>query len=101
MQRRFFGTAAKGANISSTEMTLFELLETAEHPKFKQIAKLIERRALSPLSAIFCHLPSNQCKAIRRKSSKFTSQSPFTSPATIVSHSGSPKYDLLASVVPP
>ena len=42
MQRRFFGTAAKGANISSTEMTLFELLETAEDPKFKQIAKLVK-----------------------------------------------------------
>jgi len=40
MQRRFFGTAAKGANIPSTEMTLFELLETAEHPKFKRLAKL-------------------------------------------------------------
>jgi nicotinamidase-related amidase len=34
--------AAKGANISSTEMTLFDLLKTAEHPKFKQIAKLIK-----------------------------------------------------------
>jgi len=34
--------AAKGASISSTEMTLFELLKTAEHPKFKQIAKLIK-----------------------------------------------------------
>lgn len=34
--------AANGANISSTEMTLFDLLKTAEHPKFKQIAKLIK-----------------------------------------------------------
>lgn len=34
--------AAKGASISSTEMTLFDLLKTAEHPKFKQIAKLIK-----------------------------------------------------------
>jgi hypothetical protein len=42
MQRRFFGTPAKGGNISSTEMSLFELLETAEHPKFKQIANLIK-----------------------------------------------------------
>jgi nicotinamidase-related amidase len=34
--------AAKGTSISSTEMTLFELLKTADHPKFKQIAKLIK-----------------------------------------------------------
>jgi nicotinamidase-related amidase len=34
--------AAKGINISCTEMTLFELLKTAEHPQFKQIAKLIK-----------------------------------------------------------
>jgi nicotinamidase-related amidase len=33
---------AEGANLSSTEMVLFELLKTAEHPKFKQIAKLIK-----------------------------------------------------------
>ena len=33
---------AEGANISSTEMVLFELLKTAEHPKFKQIARLIK-----------------------------------------------------------
>ena len=33
---------AEGINISSTEMALFELLRTAEHPQFKQIAKLIE-----------------------------------------------------------
>jgi len=34
--------AAEGAKISCTEMALFELLKTAEHPKFKQIAKLIK-----------------------------------------------------------
>jgi len=34
--------AAEGANITSTEMALFELLKTAEHPKFRQIAKLIK-----------------------------------------------------------
>ena len=34
--------AAEGANISSVEMTLFELLNTAEHPKFRQVAKLIK-----------------------------------------------------------
>ncbi len=34
--------AAKGINISCTEMALFELLRTAEHPQFKQIAKLIK-----------------------------------------------------------
>jgi len=33
---------AEAITISSTEMTLFELLKTAEHPKFKQIAKLIK-----------------------------------------------------------
>jgi hypothetical protein len=38
----FLGRLQKGGNISSREMTLFELLETAEHPKFKQIAKLIK-----------------------------------------------------------
>jgi len=31
-----------GTNIISTEMLVFELLKTAEHPKFKQIAKLIK-----------------------------------------------------------
>lgn len=31
-----------GINIYSTEMALFELLKTAEHPKFKQIAKLVK-----------------------------------------------------------
>lgn len=34
--------AAEGANISCTEMALFELLKTSEHPKFRQIAKLIK-----------------------------------------------------------
>ena len=34
--------AAEGANITCTEMALFELLKTAEHPKFRQIAKLIK-----------------------------------------------------------
>jgi nicotinamidase-related amidase len=34
--------AAEGANITCTEMALFELLQTAEHPKFRQIAKLIK-----------------------------------------------------------
>jgi len=34
--------SAQGANITSTEMALFELLKTAEHPKFRQIAKLIK-----------------------------------------------------------
>jgi nicotinamidase-related amidase len=34
--------AAEGASISSVEMALFELLKTAEHPKFRQIAKLIK-----------------------------------------------------------
>ena len=34
--------AAGGANINCTEMVLFELLRTAEHPQFRQIAKLIK-----------------------------------------------------------
>jgi nicotinamidase-related amidase len=34
--------AGQGVNISCTEMALFELLKTAEHPQFKQIAKLIK-----------------------------------------------------------
>ncbi|HJX09448.1 MAG TPA: hydrolase [Candidatus Binatia bacterium] len=34
--------AAENASITSTEMALFELLRTAEHPKFRQIAKLIK-----------------------------------------------------------
>jgi nicotinamidase-related amidase len=33
---------AEGARIGSTEMVLFELLKTARHPKFKQIAKLVK-----------------------------------------------------------
>ena len=31
-----------GINIYSTEMALFELLKTADHPQFKQIAKLVK-----------------------------------------------------------
>jgi nicotinamidase-related amidase len=31
-----------GASISSMEMALFELLRTAEHPQFKQIARLVK-----------------------------------------------------------
>ena len=34
--------AAKGAQISTVEMLLFELLKTANHPKFKAIARLIK-----------------------------------------------------------
>jgi hypothetical protein len=34
--------AAEGINISCTEMALFELLQTAEHPEFRNIAKLIK-----------------------------------------------------------
>ena len=34
--------AVEGANIGCTEMALFELLKTAEHPQFKNIAKLIK-----------------------------------------------------------
>jgi len=34
--------AAEGANISSTEMALFEILRTAEHSEFRQVAKLIK-----------------------------------------------------------
>jgi nicotinamidase-related amidase len=34
--------AAEGAHISSTEMDLFELLKTAKHPQFKDIAKLVK-----------------------------------------------------------
>lgn len=32
----------EGANLSSTEMTLFELLRTAKHTKFKELARLIK-----------------------------------------------------------
>ena len=34
--------AAEKANLYCTEMTLFELLRTAEHPRFKEVAKLIK-----------------------------------------------------------
>jgi len=33
---------AEGAKMTSTEMVLFDLLKTADHPKFRQIAKLIK-----------------------------------------------------------
>jgi nicotinamidase-related amidase len=33
---------AEGVSISSTEMALFELLRDAEHPQFRQIAKLMK-----------------------------------------------------------
>jgi nicotinamidase-related amidase len=33
---------ASGINVTSTEMALFELLRTADHPHFTQIAKLIK-----------------------------------------------------------
>jgi len=33
---------AEGAAIASTEMALFELLRTAEHPQFKAVAKLVK-----------------------------------------------------------
>jgi len=34
--------ADEGAKIVSVEMALFELLKTAEHPQFRQVAKLIK-----------------------------------------------------------
>lgn len=34
--------AAEGAHISSTEMALFELLQTARHPQFRLIARLVK-----------------------------------------------------------
>jgi nicotinamidase-related amidase len=34
--------AAEGIKITSTEMALFELLKSADHPQFKQIAKLVK-----------------------------------------------------------
>jgi nicotinamidase-related amidase len=34
--------AAEGARLSSTEMALFEILRTADHPQFKQVAKLVK-----------------------------------------------------------
>ena len=33
---------SEGAKVSSVEMSLFELLKTAKHPNFKEIAKLIK-----------------------------------------------------------
>ena len=33
---------SKGVDISSVEMTLFELLKTAKHPQFRDIAKLVK-----------------------------------------------------------
>lgn len=33
--------AEEGADLASTEMALFELLRTAEHPKFRAVAKLV------------------------------------------------------------
>jgi nicotinamidase-related amidase len=34
--------AAEGAHISSTEMVLFELLRTARHPQFREVARLVK-----------------------------------------------------------
>lgn len=34
--------ASEGAKISSTEMAIFELVKTAGHPQFKQIAELVK-----------------------------------------------------------
>jgi len=34
--------ATEGAHISGTEMALFELLRTAKHPQFREIAKLVK-----------------------------------------------------------
>lgn len=34
--------SAEGANISSVEMVLFELLKTSRHPRFRDIAKLVK-----------------------------------------------------------
>ena len=34
--------SAEGARLTSTEMALFEILRTADHPAFKQIAKLVK-----------------------------------------------------------
>ena len=34
--------AAEGAAVASTEMVLFELLKTARHPQFRQVAKLVK-----------------------------------------------------------
>lgn len=35
-------TITEGAKLSSTEMAIFELLKTAEHPQFKQIIELVK-----------------------------------------------------------
>ena len=51
--------------------------------------------------AQFGVLSSSQWVAMSTKSLKSTLQSPFISPAMMVSHKGSLKYDLLASAVPP
>ena len=34
--------AEEGARLSSTELALFEILKSADHPQFKQIAKLVK-----------------------------------------------------------
>jgi nicotinamidase-related amidase len=34
--------AAEGARVSSTELALFEILKSADHPHFRQIAKLVK-----------------------------------------------------------
>jgi nicotinamidase-related amidase len=34
--------AEEGARLSSTELALFEILRTADHPQFRQIAKLVK-----------------------------------------------------------
>ncbi len=34
--------SAAGVQISSTEMSLFELIKTAEHPKFRQLVRLVK-----------------------------------------------------------
>jgi nicotinamidase-related amidase len=40
-QNALIRIASEGAHISSTEMVLFELLKTAQHPQFRQIARLV------------------------------------------------------------
>jgi nicotinamidase-related amidase len=34
--------SVEGVDVTTTEMALFELLKTADHPHFKQIAKLVK-----------------------------------------------------------
>jgi len=34
--------SAEGTNVSSTEMVLFELIKTAKHPQFRDIARLVK-----------------------------------------------------------